>query len=159
MESGQQIATFAIMLATGASIGLFFDFYRVIYKLLRPRPAIIYVTDLLFWLCATAFTFAALIMSNWGELRAYVFFGLFGGAILYFKLVSGLARIILLRLFRGIHFIVLWFNHLLWIAVFRPIAFIIRFVLRPFVFTQKRAVGLWKEHFKKPPDEKIPPNQ
>jgi hypothetical protein len=98
-------------------------------------------------------------MTNWGELRAYVFLGLFGGAIFYFKLLSGVARTFLLRLFRTIHFIVLWFNRLLWFMVFRPIGFIIGFVLKPFMIAKKRTAAWWKDFFEKPPDGNIPPNQ
>ncbi|MGI6091977.1 MAG: spore cortex biosynthesis protein YabQ [Veillonellaceae bacterium] len=157
MESNQQIATFAITLATGAIIGLFFDFYRVTHNLVRPRRAVTYITDLLFWLIATAITFGVLLMSNWGELRAYVFIGLLSGAVLYFKLLSKLAQALLLQVFRAIHFAIVWTKRFLQLIIFRPLAWVLGWLLRPFRIVKRRTAAWCKDHFKKPPDENIPP--
>lgn len=158
MEFSSQVSTFAVTIATGAFIGLFFDFYRVIYSLFRPRRMLTYITDLLFWMVATAITFGALLICNWGELRAYVFFGLIGGAVLYFRLVSGAVRISILKILRLIHMIMLWISRLLLLTVWRPVVWIVTMMLKPFLFTKRRTAAWCKDHFKRPPDENIPPN-
>lgn len=159
MESNQQIFTFAVTLATGAIIGLVFDFYRVIYNIMRPRPAVTYITDLLFWIVATTITLIALLMSNWGELRAYVFIGLFGGAVLYFQLLSKLTQIVLLQVFGAIHFAITWVKRLFRLVIFKPLAWALGILLQPFRIAKRRTAAWCKDHFKKPPDENIPPER
>lgn len=159
MESNQQLITFAVTLATGAIVGLLFDCYRVTYNLVRPRRAVTYITDLLFWVIATALTFAVLLITNWAELRAYVFIGLFGGAVLYFKLLSKLTQALILQVFRAIHFTITWIKRLLQLLVFKPIAWVLGGLLRPLSIAKRRTVAWCKDHWKKPPDENIPPEQ
>lgn len=158
MESSQQIVTFAITLATGGILGLFFDIYRIVYNLIRPRPAVTYITDLLFWLFVTVFTFVTLIISNWGELRAYVFLGLCTGAGLYFRLLSAVTRKFLLKILIAVRFVVLWLKRLLYFTLLKPVAWIVGLLLKPFAFMHKRAAAWFKARFTKPPDEKIPPS-
>lgn len=98
MSMDSQLATFVITIVTGAVLGCLFDFYRVVRGALRLRWASTALADLLFWLTATALVFAGLIIGNWGEMRLYVFFGLAGGVVGYYRLCSRWA----VRLFAGL---------------------------------------------------------
>jgi spore cortex biosynthesis protein YabQ len=73
---------------TGIVLGGLFDCYRVLRGTFNPRILITWFTDLLYWLVATAIVFIALVFSNWGELRLYVFIGILGGLGLYYNWLS-----------------------------------------------------------------------
>jgi len=99
VELSGQIATFLITALTGAVLGLLFDCYRVLRTKLRFHPVITAGTDLIYWLVATVIVFIALLLGNWGELRLYVFIGLLGGALAYYRFLSKLVIIIIARSF------------------------------------------------------------
>lgn len=83
-----QATVFLLTVAIGLLLGFLFDAYRVVRGRLRPGPAGTAAGDLLFWLAATGVVFALLILSNWGELRLYVWVGFVLGALSYHFLLS-----------------------------------------------------------------------
>lgn len=83
-----QVTVFALTIAIGTLLGILFDLYRVIRGRLRPGKLATALGDLLFWLVATALTFALLVVGNWGELRLYVWVGFLSGAFVYHLLLS-----------------------------------------------------------------------
>jgi len=89
-ELSQQFLAFGLTIALGILMGVFFDFYRVLNRLLHPPRLVIQVGDLLFWLVLTGVVFTILFLGNWGEVRAYVFLGLALGLVIYFKWFSRL---------------------------------------------------------------------
>ncbi|MBE3577884.1 MAG: spore cortex biosynthesis protein YabQ [Limnochordales bacterium] len=86
-SSREFILLFQLALA-GLMIGLLFDLYRLGRWLFRPGRIGTYVGDILFWLLLTPVLFVLLLFTNGGELRLYVFAGLAGGCLLYFRLFS-----------------------------------------------------------------------
>ncbi|HOB35606.1 MAG: hypothetical protein GX090_06845 [Firmicutes bacterium] len=79
-----QAIIFAVMLATGLALGLWFDLFRFINCRGRWAPFL----DLLLWAAATCAVFVVLMNVNYLELRFYVFLSLTLGLLLYFKLFS-----------------------------------------------------------------------
>lgn len=103
VELTGQVTTFVMTMVTGMLLGGLFDCYRVLRGAFNPRALMTWFTDLLYWLIATAIVFFSLILSNWGELRFYVFIGILGGLGLYYKWLS----LWVIRLFSsGIRFII-----------------------------------------------------
>jgi spore cortex biosynthesis protein YabQ len=84
----RQLETFVCLLVTGIALSFLFDCYRLMRGTVNPRGVITAVTDLLFWLLATAVVFAVLLKSNGGEMRLYVFISLIGGVLVYYQLLS-----------------------------------------------------------------------
>lgn len=82
-----QLKVFLNTLAMGIIIGIIFDFYQALRRLFHVKSWIQGITDLVFSLLCTGIVFALLIFSNWGEVRFYVFIGLFLGSYAYFKLL------------------------------------------------------------------------
>ncbi len=78
-----QVTAFVVTVLLGLFIGLAYDFFRVLRQLLRPSRRALFFLDLVFWLGITPVVFAALLASNWGEVRAYVLIGLGLGGIIY----------------------------------------------------------------------------
>lgn len=83
-----QMIIFAITMGLGVVIGITFDFYRAARGLWRPKMIATVIGDMLIWLFLTVITFAVLLVSNWGEVRFYVFIGIFAGALVYYRLFS-----------------------------------------------------------------------
>lgn len=69
-------------------MGIVFDFYRALRQKARLRNWMTGIADLLLCLLFTGMVFVLLLMTNWGEVRAYVFLGLILGLIIYFRYIS-----------------------------------------------------------------------
>lgn len=69
-------------------LGIAFDSYRVVSGQLRFPRWSVHALDLLYWVAASLFVFRMLYHSNQGELRFYVFLGLFIGVWIYFLFLS-----------------------------------------------------------------------
>lgn len=102
MEQANALATFAIMLVSGITLGLLYDLYRSVRRWGRWGTAWTALGDLLYWLLATSITFLVLVLCNDGELRAYVFIALAVGTYSYFRLGSNVVLRILTGFFRRI---------------------------------------------------------
>ena len=101
-----QLQAVVLMIATGAILGLLFDFYRVFRSVIRPGSSASMLFDIVFWVIATPATFIMLLAGNWGQLRLYVFLGIAAGLYLYFLLASPLVLWWLISWIR-------WLGHIL----------------------------------------------
>lgn len=156
MEFNSQVISFVITIATGIVLGILFDCYRVLRGTFRPRCLTTCLTDLLYWLVATVVVFLALVISNWGELRFYVFLGILSGVGLYYRLLSVYA----IRLFAGairlIKRIVVVIGKIIFGFLIRPVLFCMRILTWPFQTVGRRVRAWYHIRYPKPPkDEKI----
>lgn len=151
--------TFVVTIAIGALLGILFDFYRVVHGRVRPRAIFTSVSDFIYWIAATVIIFAGLVASNWGELRAYVFIGLLGGAIIYFRLLSRYITAIFIRFLTMLIWTVGWTGRTLNLVFFKPIAWMLAFFLKPFIFAKRKTTAWCRMRLFRPPDdeEDIPP--
>lgn len=92
MNSEIQWITLGWMLFSGAALGIVYDSYRVLSFSFRFPRWSIHTIDLLYWIAAALFVFNMLYSSNHGELRFYVFLGLFLGVWVYFLVFSVLTQ-------------------------------------------------------------------
>ncbi|WP_223069023.1 spore cortex biosynthesis protein YabQ [Paenibacillus caui] len=83
-----QWITLLWMLASGSVLGVVYDSMRIIEGRYRFPRWSIHGLDLLYWLWAALFVFRTLYHSNEGEIRFYVFLGLFVGVWIYFLFLS-----------------------------------------------------------------------
>lgn len=88
MTLSMQFYSFFLTVCIGFVIGVIFDLYRVVLGLLHPRKVATNLGDFFFWVFITIVVFVLLMFGNWGEVRLYVFLGLFLGLIAYLKLLS-----------------------------------------------------------------------
>ncbi|WP_059048740.1 spore cortex biosynthesis protein YabQ [Paenibacillus senegalimassiliensis] len=100
MNLETQWITLLWMLASGGILGVAFDSYRVVSGQLHFPRWSIHVLDLLYWVAAALFVFRVLYHSNHGELRFYVFLGLFIGIWIYFLFLSVITERFVLMLMR-----------------------------------------------------------
>ena len=83
-----QANIFLIFIINGVIIGIIFDFFRIIRRSFKTTELFTYIEDILFWII-TGFTllFTIFTFCN-GEIRFYMFIGVFLGCVLYMLLFS-----------------------------------------------------------------------
>jgi spore cortex biosynthesis protein YabQ len=147
-----QLETFLLTVVTGMLLGLLFDFYRIMRGVFKPRWFVTSVADLLYWLVATVFVFVALLFGNWGEVRLYVFIGLFVGVLLYYWLFSRMAIRMLIGMIRIAVRVFLLLKLAVVYSLIKPASWVWRLATAPVKFAAGRLrARLW------PPDENVPP--
>lgn len=83
-----QAYLFLVFVINGIIIGLLFDFFRILRRSFKTSDIITYIQDILFWiftgfiLLYSIFTFAN------GEIRLFMFLGVFFGCLLYMLFFS-----------------------------------------------------------------------
>lgn len=125
MELHAQLVSFLTALAIGLLLGLFFDFYRVLRGVFRPRAALTFLCDGVYWLFALALTFVALLMSDWAQLRFYTFLGMLGGAALYYRALSKYTLLCIVRCLRLVFCCLRQTRRFLQSCVLRPLGYIL----------------------------------
>lgn len=139
-----QFLTMGFMLGCGLAIGFSFDAYRVLAGQLRLPRWTIPLLDLAFWAMATYFVFRVLVYSNYGQVRLFVFIGLFAGAALYFTAFSAAAVALikwLIRLAVGLYRI---FKRTVEIVIIAPIRMLYRTFTILLGFLAAIAIFLYK---------------
>ncbi|WP_054956728.1 spore cortex biosynthesis protein YabQ [Paenibacillus dakarensis] len=92
MNPQTQWITLLWMIFSGAAMGLAYDSYRVLAGQLRFPKWSQHALDLGYWIAAALFVFRMLYDTNHGQLRFYVFLGLFLGVWIYFLIWSVITR-------------------------------------------------------------------
>jgi len=151
MELASQIFTFSVTVVTGMVLGMLFDCYRVMRGAFKLTKVITWFTDLLYWLIATTVVFIALLASNWGELRLYVFIGIVSGLGVYYNFLSRYAIRFLYVIVRLIMWIAGMLRRIFSIAVLKPGAYGIRLLSWPILFAYCKCKGWYETLYPKPP--------
>ncbi len=155
MHMDSQLSAFLTTIATGITLGVLFDCYRVLRGTFRPKVLVTWVTDLLYWLVATVIVFIALVISNWGELRFYVFLGISCGVALYYRLLSLWVIRVLSFVIKLIKDIATLVRKSFILFVIRPVVICFRIISWPFRFLDSKVRGWYHVKYPKPPiDEK-----
>jgi len=85
-----QVVVFFWCIFGGIIIGLLFDVFRLSRRIIPTSDVLTYIEDIVFWLLVGAVVLATIFQCNQGQLRGFVFLGMFLGAIFYFMLFSNL---------------------------------------------------------------------
>ncbi|MNM70838.1 Spore protein YabQ [compost metagenome] len=128
MNLETQWATLLWMLASGGIMGIAFDSYRVVSGQLRFPRWSVHTLDLLYWLAAALFVFRTLYHSNHGELRFYVFLGLFLGIWIYFLFLSVITERFVLMLMRIVNSIYRFIIRMIGIFIIAPLRWLVKVV-------------------------------
>ena len=68
-----QAHLFLIFLLNGISIGLLFDFFRILRKSFNTKDFMTYIEDVCFWLLTGLLILYFIFIFNNGEIRIYMF--------------------------------------------------------------------------------------
>lgn len=121
-----QWITLLWMLFSGAAMGLAYDSYRVLSGQLHFPRWTLHVMDLLYWCGAALFVFRVLYVSNYGQLRFYVFVGLFLGVWLYFLFLSVTTQRFVVMLIKVVRYMIDMLKRLFRLVVWSPIRLLLR---------------------------------
>lgn len=151
MQVESQFSIFLTTVATGITLGILFDCYRVLRGTFRIQSLMTWVTDLLYWLIATAVVFVALVLSNWGELRFYVFLGIISGVGLYYRFISRYIIRLLAGCVKLINSMAALVKRILILVVIRPVVICVKIISWPFRFTVSKIKGWYQARYPVPP--------
>ena len=87
--AGQTII-FLSCIACGITIGIVFDLFRIIRRIIPTNDFITLIEDIIYWLIASVIVFAFILNFNSGELRWYEFLGVLLGVGMYLLTISSL---------------------------------------------------------------------
>ena len=93
-----EMTLFGICLVLGAGLTFIYDVIRILRILIRHADVVVDIEDLMFWIFTAWMVFRTLVVYNSGTLRAYAFFGIFLGVIIYALTFSRLLLYIFRRL-------------------------------------------------------------
>ena len=83
-----QAYLFLIFTLDGFIIGLLFDFFRILRKSFKTSDFITYIQDTLFWILTGLLILYSIFVFNDGQIRLFMFLGIFIGIIIYILLLS-----------------------------------------------------------------------
>jgi len=83
-----QAAIFLVMAVAGGVLGVLYDCFRILRRVLQHKTAITTIEDAIFWIASTLLMFTFLLDANFGDVRGYMLMGMALGAVLYFLVLS-----------------------------------------------------------------------
>lgn len=107
-------------------MGLAYDSYRVLSGQLHFPRWTLHVLDLFYWCGAALFVFRMLYVSNYGQLRFYVFVGLFLGVWLYFLFLSVTTQRFVVMLIKVVRYFIDVLKRLFRLMVWTPIRLLLK---------------------------------
>ena len=95
MYNFSQEQIFIFFFIIGIIIGLIFDIFKVLRKSFKTPDLITFIEDIIFIILSGLLTICGIIKLNGGEVRFFLFLGIFFGILIYILTISNLCVIIL----------------------------------------------------------------
>lgn len=126
-----QAYLFGIFILNGFIIGILFDIFRILRKSFKTNNLITTIEDILFWIITGFIILFSIFKFNNGELRGFIFIGLFIGTLIYMLIFS--------KLFIKINlYIINFIKKLIYFIIIIPLKAILnitkKIVFKPFSF-------------------------
>ena len=86
--AGNQAYIFMAFSIVGVTIGILFDFFRIIRKTIKTNDFFTYIEDILFWILTGIIIIFSMYYFCDGELRFFMVIGIVLGAIIYLLTIS-----------------------------------------------------------------------
>ena len=130
-----QAYLFLIFAVNGIAIGLLFDLFRILRKSFKTNDFFTYIEDIIFWILTGIILLYSIFTFNNGEIRLFMFLGLFIGILMYMLMISSYVikiNVYIINLLKKIigfiiHIFAIPFQYiykLLRKTIFRPILFL-----------------------------------
>lgn len=120
----KQLILFLWSVVLGVALSLIYSFFRVVRKYLPKYKAVIFLSDLVFWLLTALVNFIFFMSTNSGVLRGYIILGELCGFILcYFTL----GRLLYAVVTRVVSFVIKIIMTILGF-IFRPVLAVLGFI-------------------------------
>jgi len=124
-----QFISLLTMIISGMMLGVLYDIYRVVASQFHFRRWLISLLDIMYWILSALFVFRMLYLSNSGEVRFYVFFGLTIGIIFHYVYFSPLTIKIIILLIKWIKTLIGFVIRLFYLFIITPLKFMYRCIL------------------------------
>lgn len=144
MSLNVQFVTLWMMAGSGAFLGMLFDVYRVLAGQFRPPRWLVPVLDVVYWMAGTVFVFRALLYSNYGQVRFYVFIGLIFGVWIYFALASRFTTKIVLFAIRIVKWTIRFIRRTIELVIVKPIVLAYKLIVVLLGFLSALSIFLLK---------------
>ena len=95
MYNFSQEQVFIFFFIIGIIIGCIFDFFKVLRKSFKSSDIITFIEDIIFLIISAFLIITGIIKLNNGEVRFFLFLGIFFGVLVYSLTISNLYVIIL----------------------------------------------------------------
>ena len=143
-----QLTVLAVKVFLGVFIAICFDLLAVFRHFIKLSRPLLLLLDFLFCLVMTLIVFAILFFSNWAEIRAHVFFGLFLGGLFYYFLLHRMCRRFFVKCCLFLQKVFLFISGP---AVFAggKIAALLRFACRVLCYVSAKPAGILKSCFQR----------
>lgn len=79
---------FLIFTINGIIIGILFDIFRILRRSFKTSDVITYIEDILFWILTGFILLYSIFTFSNGEIRFYMFLGIFIGCLIYMMIFS-----------------------------------------------------------------------
>ncbi|MGB9679276.1 MAG: spore cortex biosynthesis protein YabQ [Thermoanaerobacteraceae bacterium] len=99
MTVENQIYAFLVTVYGGLIIGFVYNIYKVLRNIFKVKKFLSDISDILFWTVSTIIIIYFLYLSNYIEIRFYVFLGFMTGILIYNYLFSEFVTKLLLKLY------------------------------------------------------------
>ena len=83
-----ELMSFFMCLVLGMGIGVLFDIFRIIRKVISHNNIVVIVQDCIFCILSGAYVFYIMYMLNFGQFRFYLIIAIILSNILYFLTIS-----------------------------------------------------------------------
>ncbi|MCL2753866.1 MAG: spore cortex biosynthesis protein YabQ [Defluviitaleaceae bacterium] len=83
-----QAGIFLTLTLCGFLLGLLYDFFRIVRRVLKISKIWTAIQDIFYWGIAICFVFVVLMFTNFGQIRGFVFLAAVLGVLVYFLSVS-----------------------------------------------------------------------
>ena len=121
-----QANLFLIFTINGIVIGILFDIFRILRKSFKTSDIVTYMQDILFWILTGFILLYSIFTFSNGEVRFYMFLGVFLGCLIYMILFS--------KYFININVIIKKIISIILTPIKLSIKFIKKLIIRPINF-------------------------
>lgn len=129
-----QALLFITSIEIGIIMGMIFDIIRVTRKIVKVPDFIVQIEDLIYWILCGLVGFYILYVTNYAEIRPFVFIGIVLGAVFYFATFS----IVFMKAATVVINYVKALLKRLWQLFLIPVRWGIKTIKRPIVYVKKQ---------------------
>lgn len=135
-----QALLFITSIEIGIVLGMVFDIIRVTRKIIKIPDILVQIEDLLYWIVCGFIGFYILYVTNYAEIRPFIFIGMVLGAVFYFATFS----IVFMKAATAVINYVKALLKRLWQLFLIPVRWCIKTIKRPIRYMNKQ-VAIKKE--------------
>lgn len=101
-----ELISFLMCILLGMGIGILFDIFRIVRKIIHHNNVVVIIQDCVFCICSGVYVFYLMYILNSGQFRFYMLMGIIISNIIYFLVASKHFINILVYIFTPLKYII-----------------------------------------------------